>query len=369
MLSSHRVPEPRGSTFVGVTRRIVLPTIKILLLAAIAVAAVRLAFGGDDDESAAGGDPAVPSVEIVQPEVPASIGTVVNTVEVEAVITSDAPTPIRATDAGEVTVFLADPGDIVEEGDPLVEVVFEEEGEPTTETDDEGNEVEVPGEPVRRFRTIEAATAGTVGEYDVLVGETVVVGDTLGSIATGGFTVSGSLSAEQQYRLVSGPTSAEVQARGGPAPFACTELSTGRSASGDDGGGGAEGGDGGAAPPEDPMAPDQGGGGSSTAISCTVPPDVTVFDGLAATMVIEAGRAENVLVVPVTAVEGAFETGNVWVPGPDGEPVETPVTLGLTDGELVEVREGLAEGDLILEFVPGVADEEELAPDMMGQAG
>lgn len=353
----------------GVTRRIVLPTIKILLLAVIAVAAVRLAFGGDDDSAA--DDRAMPSLEIVQPEVPASTGTVVNTVDVEGTITADAPTPVRATDGGEVRTFLADPGDVVEEGDPLVEVVFEEEGEPTTEVDDEGNEVEVPGEPVRRFRTIEAPTAGTVGEYDVLTGETVAIGDTIGSISTGGFTVSGSLTAEQQYRLVSGPTSAEVQARGGPAPFACTDLRTGRSAGGGGDGGGEGGGDEGGLAPQDPMAPDQGGGGSSTAVSCTVPPDVTVFDGLAATMVIEAGRAENVLVVPVTAVEGSFEAGNVWKVGPDGEPVETPVTLGLTDGEVVEIREGLAEGDSVLEFVPGGTseDEELLPPGMVGEAG
>lgn len=352
----------------GVTRRIVLPTIKILLWAVIAALLAYIAFR-DTDGNAADADPAVPSVEIVQPEVPVAVGTVVNTVEVEATITADAPTPVRATDGGEVTLLHADPGDVVEEGDPLVEVVFEEEGEPTTETDDEGNEVEVPGEPVRRFRTIEAPAAGTVGEYDVLVGQTVAVGDTVGSISTGGFTVAGSLTAEQQYRLVSGPTSAEVQARGGPAPFACTDLRTGRSASGggDDGGSGGDGG--GAVMPQDPMAPDQGGG-SSTAISCTVPPDVTVFDGLGATMVIEAGRAENVLVVPVTAVEGSFESGNVWVAGADGgEPVETPVTLGLTDGELVEIREGLAEGDLVLEFVPGAPDEELMDPGMMGQAG
>lgn len=352
----------------GVTRRIVLPTIKILLWAVIAALLAYIAFR-DTDGNAADADPAVPSVEIVQPEVPVAVGTVVNTVEVEATITADVPTPVRATDGGEVTVLHADPGDVVEEGDPLLEVVFEEEGEPTTETDDEGNEVEVPGEPVRRFRTIEAPVAGTVGEYDVLVGQTVAVGDTVGSISTGGFTVAGSLTAEQQYRLVSGPTSAEVQARGGPAPFACTDLRTGRSASGggDDGGNGGDGG--GAVMPQDPMAPDQGGG-SSTAISCTVPSDVTVFDGLGATMVIEAGRAENVLVVPVTAVEGSFESGNVWVAGADGgEPVETPVTLGLTDGELVEIREGLAEGDLVLEFVPGAPDEELMDPGMMGQAG
>lgn len=362
MLSATEFRAPEGVTSVGVTRRIVVPTIKILLLAAIVALLAYIAFRDTGDSAAA--DPAVPSVEIVQPEVPVSTGTVVNTVDVEAVITADAPTAVRATDGGEVTVFLADPGDIVEEGDPLLEVVFEEEGEPTTETDDEGNEVEVPGEPVRRFRTIEAPIAGTVGEYDVLVGETVAVGDTVGSISTGGFTVSGSLSAEQQYRLVSGPTAAEVQARGGPAPFACTELSTGRAASDESGD------DGGAAPPPDPNLPPDQGGGSSTAVSCVVPPDVTVFDGLAATMVIEAGRAENVLVVPVTAVEGSFGSGNVWVVGADGgEPVETPVTLGLTDGEIVEIREGLAEGDIVLEFVPGAPDEEMADPGMMGAAG
>jgi membrane fusion protein, multidrug efflux system len=73
-------------------------------------------------------------------------------------------------------------------------------------------------------------------------------------------------------------------------------------------------------------------------------------------MTVESGRAEDVLLVPVTAVQGSFATGNVWVVLPDGSSEQRSVSLGLTDGEMVEVTEGLAEGDSILEFVPVVDD-------------
>jgi multidrug efflux pump subunit AcrA (membrane-fusion protein) len=73
---------------------------------------------------------------------------------------------------------------------------------------------------------------------------------------------------------------------------------------------------------------------------------------MAATVRIDAGVAENVLVVPITAVQGAVQKGNVWVVGDDGKQEERAVTLGLTDGELVEVRDGLSEGEQVLQFAP-----------------
>jgi macrolide-specific efflux system membrane fusion protein len=60
-----------------------------------------------------------------------------------------------------------------------------------------------------------------------------------------------------------------------------------------------------------------------------------------------------VLVVPTTAVEGGAQTGVVHVMGADGAAEQRPVTLGLNDGVSVEVIEGLAEGDMVLQFVPG----------------
>jgi multidrug efflux pump subunit AcrA (membrane-fusion protein) len=90
---------------------------------------------------------------------------------------------------------------------------------------------------------------------------------------------------------------------------------------------------------------------------------------MAATMRVQAGVAENVLVVPITAVQGSVQTGNVWVLAPDGTQEERAVTLGLTDGDMIEVREGLAEGDQVMQFVP-VPDDTPVDPNtgqpMMG---
>ena len=80
---------------------------------------------------------------------------------------------------------------------------------------------------------------------------------------------------------------------------------------------------------------------------------VQVFAGLTAKVTIAGGLAENVLTLPATAVEGAAGTGVVYLIGSDGESVETPVTLGLSDGITVEITGGVEEGDLVLQFVPG----------------
>jgi multidrug efflux pump subunit AcrA (membrane-fusion protein) len=81
-----------------------------------------------------------------------------------------------------------------------------------------------------------------------------------------------------------------------------------------------------------------------------------VFAGMAASVAVQAGTATDVLTLPITAVQGSVRAGNVWVLGEDGAPVETPVTLGLTDGQLIEVTGGVTEGQSVLQFVP-VADD------------
>ena len=59
------------------------------------------------------------------------------------------------------------------------------------------------------------------------------------------------------------------------------------------------------------------------------------------------------LTVPVTAVEGASETGNVFFVLPDGSTESRPVTLGISDGINIQIVDGLVEGDMILQFIPG----------------
>ena len=78
-----------------------------------------------------------------------------------------------------------------------------------------------------------------------------------------------------------------------------------------------------------------------------------MFAGLAAQLTIAGGLAENVLVVPITAVEGSAGSGIVHVMTADGATEERTVSLGLNDGTNVQVVEGLAEGDMVLQFIPG----------------
>ena len=105
---------------------------------------------------------------------------------------------------------------------------------------------------------------------------------------------------------------------------------------------------------------------ASGVVTCAVPAGVTAFAGLGADLAITNGSADNALVVPVTAVQGSIQTGKVWVMLPDGTQEERSVCLGLNDGEQVQITEGLAEGDEVLQFIP-VGDV--AGPDPMGEGG
>ena len=100
----------------------------------------------------------------------------------------------------------------------------------------------------------------------------------------------------------------------------------------------------------------QGENQQSTGIQarCAIPADQKVFPGLGLKMDIVAGSATDVLTLPISAVEGRFQSGFVYIPASDGagKPEKKPVTLGLTNGEIVEIKEGLTESDSVLEFIP-----------------
>ena len=187
----------------------------------------------------------------------------------------------------------------------------------------------------------------------MLVDQIVAVGDKVGEISPGTLSVTATLTQAEQFRLLAPPSTAEVEVQGGPAPFTCTGLSLGAApASGDGDENGA-------------VVPPPAGGGGGTTARCAVPAGVTVFAGMGATVRVQAGTAENVLVVPVTAVQGSVQTGNVWVVAGDGTEEMRAVTLGLSDGDQIEVREGLAEGEQVLQFVP-VPDDTPVQDPMMG---
>lgn len=292
-------------------RRWIFPIIRIVIFAAIAVALVKVAFFPEITSVA---DPAVPGGEIVEPQIAVTVGVVQNDVMLDASVAADAAVPVKSPAMGTIHKVFVAADQTVTTGDKLMTIWTEVPRE--------------DGSTWKRESTVTAPAAGVVSSV-FMADQQISVGDVVAQIAPPTFHVIGTLLPEQQYRLLTQPTEAQVSIVGGPAPFTCTGLTIRTAASGAD------------------------GASAGTSVTCAVPPEVRVFSGLSAKMTIAGGIAENVLVVPTTSVEGAADTGNVYVILPDGTTETRPVVLGLSDGINVEIKEGLAEGDMILQFVPG----------------
>ncbi|TWX34142.1 biotin/lipoyl-binding protein [Frigoribacterium sp. ACAM 257] len=319
----------------------IFPILRILIFLAIAVALVKLAFFAAPD--AATGSVAAPTGEVVEPQVAVAVGTVTNDVTVDAAVEADAASTVPATLAGTVVTVVVERGQVVAAGDKVATLRSETPQEALVAADGTVTE----RAPIVKTAEVTSPVAGTVTELPVIKDQEVAVGDPVAKVAPPTFHVTGSLAADQLYRLVSRPAEGTASIQGGPAPFACTGLSIG----GADAASGA------------PTAGDGGdgtaGGSSGQSVTCAVPGDVTVFAGLATKLTIPAGVATDVLTVPLTAVEGAAGKGVVTVVGADGAEEEREITLGINDGTTVEVTGGLVEGDMVLQFVPGAVAPQE----------
>lgn len=321
-------------------RRYVFPALRILVWAVIAVALVRIAFAGADVSTEASG--AEPTGQVVEPTVEATTATITNAVTVRASVVADPAVPVRATLAGTVSKVLVADGQAVAVGTPVLEVRQETPQDPITKTDPETGEVTVTErKPKVVVEQVKSPVAGTL-TLPTLKDQVVSVGDTVGTVSPGTLSVSGTLTPDQQYRLVGAPGEATVTLKGGPAPFTCTGLRIGAAAQ--------------PATPPDPNAPETTT--PSGTVVCALPGEVTAFPGLGADLEIVNGTAADAVVVPVSAVQGTVQRGNVWVVASEGaEPEQREVGLGLTDGEVVQVTEGLAVGDLVMQFVPVKSDD------------
>ncbi|TFD69902.1 efflux RND transporter periplasmic adaptor subunit [Cryobacterium gelidum] len=320
----------------NVARKWIFPILRLVVIAAIAVALVKVAFYPDN---AADSNPAEPTGVIVEPQIPVALGTISNDVTLPGTVTADPAVAVKATAIGTVDEIFLAAGQTVNKNDKIYDIRVETIKDPVESTDADGNITITQPKPVITFVKVLAPITGTLSSLGVIHGQSVAVGDATGQVAPPSFSVSGALSPEQQYRLLSKPTEASVAITNGPAPFTCTGLTIttplAGAAAGADGVSGGE------------------TGSSGTTVTCAIPAEVTVFSGLAAQITIAAGLAENILIVPTTAVKGSAQTGVVWFVLPDGGTEERPVTLGMTDGVNVQVIDGILEGDLINQFVPG----------------
>lgn len=319
-----------SATNPGIARKWVFPIIRILIFLAIAAALIKLAFFGGFGTAST--DSALPTGAVSDPTIQVDLGSIANDVVLDATVQADPAVAVRATLAGEIRKVLVTAGQNVDASTPVLTIRSE-----TPNAD---------GTTSIKTVTVVAGAAGTLSSLPVLAGQTVAVGDTVAQVAPPSFSVTASLLAAQQYRLLNKPSEGSTAITGGPAPFTCTGLTITTPLAGSSTSAGAGSGDGGSG--------STSGTGSTATVRCAVPAGVTVFSGLAAKLTIDGGKADNVLVVPTTAVEGAAGSGSVYLPSASGgKPAKQAVTLGLTDGVNVEITGGLKKGDTILQFVPG----------------
>lgn len=312
----------------GAWRTWVLPSLRLAVAAAIAIALVKLAFFPAGDDAAVAEGP-MAGAAFDEPIVAIERGSIENAVSLDGTVVPVEAVPVRPSKAGAVHRVFVEDGAAVAEGDVLYTVRVETQPEP----DEEG----VLGEPVVAIWNVRAPAAGTLSGFALLPDQPVDLGGETGAIQPPRHLVEAPVGAAEQYRLTAQPETATVTIDAGPAPFECGDVAI-RQPTGE-----------------------QAEAGAGAVLTCAVPEDVRVFVGLSAEVELAAGAADDVLLLPTTAVLGSAETGIVYRPttGPDGmpgEPEEVRVELGLTDGSMVEVRAGLAEGDEVLQFVPGAAD-------------
>lgn len=296
----------------GVWRAWIFPIIRIVIFAAIAAALVKVAFFADVAQV---DDPAEPGAVIVEPQIAVERGTVSNDILLSGMVAADAAIPAKTTAEGKVRSIKVSQGQSVKK-DAVLVVVWTEMFRDN-------------GTSWFKETLVKAPAAGIISSLPMVVNQFVSVGDIVAQVAPSSFHVSGPLQPEQLYRLVEQPAEATITIPNGPAPFACTNLVI-----------------------TTPLAGSEDGA-SGPLVTCRVPADVRVFPGLMAEITLAGGIAEDVLVVPTTAVEGLADVGNVYFVLPDGTTEPRPVVLGINDGMMVEIVEGLEEGDLILQFIPG----------------
>ncbi|HSH59496.1 MAG TPA: HlyD family secretion protein [Acidimicrobiales bacterium] len=180
--------------------------------------------------------------------------------------------------------------------------------------------------------------------------------------ASGTYLVTARVDPLVLYRLPPQPTAATVKIAGGPPEFACAAVAletvpampdnddrssdpSGEAFSVDE-----ESGE--VTPPRAP-AGRQAQATAETVVRCLVPPDVRVFPGLRAELLVTTAQLPEAVVVPAGAVEPeSAQTGFVTVVDDDDNEVRKPVKVGPSDGSLMVITEGLAAGDRVLDRVP-----------------
>jgi hypothetical protein len=170
-----------------------------------------------------------------------------------------------------------------------------------------------------------------------------------------GYGIVADIDSALAYRISGDAKSVQAQIQNGPGPFPCKPLGTiaalpagtipappapvvKPSAS--------------AAPVtvEEPE-PAEGSDATGLRLVCTAPDDINLINGASVNLDVVTDKAAKALVLPVEAVAGTKGHGKVDVVGADRVRKTVDVTLGLTDGKVIQIKKGLTGSEEVA--VPG----------------
>lgn len=122
----------------------------------------------------------------------------------------------------------------------------------------------------------------------------------------------------QAYQLLTTPVGVKALIVGGPAGFDCPWLGLGQGSDG------------------------------SVLMRCRIPADITVVAGLQGTMVLQMTAPKTTMALPVTAVVGTAQRGQVIVVSENAEMTVRDVEIGIADTSNIEITSGLQPTEKVL---------------------
>jgi multidrug efflux pump subunit AcrA (membrane-fusion protein) len=187
-----------------------------------------------------------------------------------------------------------------------------------------------PPSPTPVVKTVTSPVSATVVEVDVLQGQDVEAGQTLVVVSPKRFDVISAVPARLLDRFLQPPVAITMAIPDGPPEFACEFLSIGANL---------------------PTADAQSVLHQEVDLRCTVPEGSEVFPGLRGRVEVVTAEADDVIVLPLSAVRVAGGSGTVLLVEKGHPPVEKAVTLGA--GE--RVRDDIAPAHQVVEPQPSPA--------------
>lgn len=336
----------------------IFPSIRIFIWFVIAVALVKIAFGSVGTTASGEEGEEFPSSEFSGGVHVVDRATITSQLELPTTVVMDPSVDVKAGAVGTVGYWAVADGEKVFKGQALLDIHVPIMSKKTVDAD--GNVVEPHDTGLFTRHTIEAPIDGTVKRSIDLKEETTKT-TAVFSIVPGTLSIEGSLTPQQQFQILELPKTAKVSLAGGPEPFVCEGLTIGTDLvsvadTPDDSGEGFDGID------EEPPGQTVG-----VKVKCIAPTDIRLIAGLDGTMSILAGEVKDAVVVPITAIQTVKDAGKVWViDEATGEETERELVLGLSQGQLIEVKKGLEPGETVRQYAPGNMEEMPFEESMMG---